>query len=139
MRVSDCLREFETGGLRRLANGTPFEDIINNGRTPREERAIASHPSLKPQSFMRLIVYAALPLGIGVIADTFMGAGSTIAAAEVIGVHAVGIERSQEYFNIACRAVPRLSSIKLPKTDELIGKGQTSLFGYQPNVATRHN
>ncbi len=128
MKVSDCLQQFETGGLRRLANGGPFEDIIESGRTPREEKIIAPHPSLKPQAFMRMIVYSALPLGVGLIADTFMGAGSTIAAAEAVGVPAIGVERNQEFFNIARNTITRLSALQIPGVDELVGKGQVSLF-----------
>ena len=79
MKVSECLREFQTGGLRRISEDRPFEDVIVSERTPRKERDIADHPSLKPQSFMRQIIFAALPLGVGVVTDTFMGSGSTIA------------------------------------------------------------
>ena len=93
MTVSECLRQFQTGGLRRLPNGNPFEDVIMSERTPRLERNIANHPSLKPQSFIRQIVYASLPLGNGIIADPFMGSGSTIAAAEAMGLQAIGVER----------------------------------------------
>ena len=46
MTVSDCLREFQTGGLRRTVAGKPFEDVIISQRTPRQEREIADHPSL---------------------------------------------------------------------------------------------
>lgn len=76
MKVSDCLREFQTGGLRRTPDGKPFSDVIFSERTPRRERDIADHPSLKPQSFLRQIVYAVLPLGKGIVADPFMGSGS---------------------------------------------------------------
>jgi site-specific DNA-methyltransferase (adenine-specific) len=132
MKVSDCLREFQTGGLRRLANGNPFEDLIRSERTPAREKEIAQHPSLKPQSFMRLVVYAALPLGAGVVVDTFMGAGATIAAAEAVRVPAIGIERSAEYFEIAKKAVPRLAALEVPGVDELVGRGQRTLFnGHQ--------
>lgn len=89
MRVSDCLREYGTGGLRRMPNGKPFSDVIVSERTPRRERDIADHPSLKPQSFLRQLVWAALPLGEGIIADTFMGSGSTVAAAEAMGSSAL--------------------------------------------------
>ncbi|MGA2409363.1 MAG: DNA methyltransferase [Candidatus Binataceae bacterium] len=128
MRVSDCLREFQTGGLRRLANGNPFEDLIQSERTPAREKQIADHPSLKPQSLMRLMVYASLPLGMGVVVDTFMGAGSTVAAAEAVGVQAVGIERNPNYFNVASVAISRLRAILIPGVDELTGRGQSTLF-----------
>lgn len=58
MRISDCLDKYHTGGLRRQRDGRPFEDVIENERTPRKERQLADHPSLKPQSFLRQIVYA---------------------------------------------------------------------------------
>lgn len=121
LRVSDCLRKYQTGGLRRYKD-VPFEDVILSERTPQRERLIADHPSLKPQSFLRRIVYAALPLGDGVIADPFMGSGSTIAACEAIGVQSVGVERHREYFELAQRAIPRLKTLETD-ADELVGAG----------------
>lgn len=111
MTVAECLRMYQTGGLRRLPDGRPFEDVILSERTPRQERDIANHPSLKPQSFMRQVVYAALPLGKGVIADPFMGAGSTIAAAEALGLHAIGVERNLDYYSMAVDAIEELARI----------------------------
>jgi len=85
MTVAECLRTYETGGLRRYANGLPFEDVIVSERTPQREREVAAHPSIKPQSLMRRLVWASLPLGEGIVLDPFMGSGSTIAAAESVG------------------------------------------------------
>jgi site-specific DNA-methyltransferase (adenine-specific) len=116
MTVAECLRQYETGGLRRLPDGMPFQDVIVSERTPRFERDIANHPSLKPQSFMRQMTYAALPLGKGIIADPFMGSGSTIAAAEAVGLCAVGVERTREYYSLATQAIPKL--IALDKRDK---------------------
>jgi len=110
MKVGDCLREFQTGGLRRLPNGNPFEDIIESERTPKAERKIADHPSLKPQSLLRQLVYAVLPLGEGIIADPFMGSGSTLAAAEAMSLKCVGVERHINYFEMAKQAVLPLSA-----------------------------
>ncbi|MCC6446540.1 MAG: site-specific DNA-methyltransferase [Armatimonadetes bacterium] len=118
MKVSDCLKEFQTGGLRRTPDDRPFCDVIESERTPREERLIAPHPSLKPQSFLRRLVYVALPLGEGVIADPFMGSGSTIAAAEAVGVRAVGVERHPDYYAMACRAIPRLAALHVSWFEE---------------------
>lgn len=116
MTVGDCLREFQTGALRRKPDGNPFEDVIESERTPRREREIAPHPSLKPQSFLRKVVYSALPLGEGIILDPFMGAGSTIAAAEAVGYTSIGIERLREYFEMGKEAIPKLSAICLPES-----------------------
>lgn len=108
-RVSDCLRAWQTGALRRSATGGPFEDVIVSERTPLRERRLAAHPSLKPQSLLRKLVYAALPLGVGVVADPFMGSGSTVAAAEHLGLTAVGVERHADFVTLARQAVPKLA------------------------------
>jgi site-specific DNA-methyltransferase (adenine-specific) len=111
MKVSDCLREFQTGGLRRIAPGKPFNDVILSGRTSQRERKIANHPSLKPQVLLRQIVHASLPLGVGVIADPFMGSGSTIAAAEAKGLLAIGAERYLDYYELSRKAIPLLAKL----------------------------
>lgn len=113
MKVSDCLRTYGTGGLRRISAEQPFSDVIISGRTPRLEREIANHPSLKPQAFLRQVVLAALPLGKGLIVDPFMGSGSTVAAAEAQGLTCIGVERYSDYFDLATRALPRLASLRI--------------------------
>jgi site-specific DNA-methyltransferase (adenine-specific) len=110
MKVSDCLRHYQTCGLRRRTDGKPFSDVILSERTSRAERQIADHPSLKPQSFLRQIVHAALPLAKGIVADPFMGSGSTIAAAIALNLSAIGVERHKDYFEMSRSAVPRLAS-----------------------------
>lgn len=111
MKVSDCLREFQTGGLRRKPDGNPFEDVIESERTSQKEREMADHPSLKPQSFLRKIVYSSLPLGEGTILDPFMGSGSTIAAANAVGYSSIGVERMDEYYQMSKQAIKKLSAI----------------------------
>lgn len=111
MKVSECLRKYQTGGLRRTPDDKPLGDVIVSGRTPQREKAIANHPTIKPQAFMRQIVHAALPLGVGIIADTFMGSGATIAAAEALGLQAIGVERYADYYAMSRNAIPQLASI----------------------------
>lgn len=134
MTVGECLRKWQTGGLRRISNERPFEDLMPSERTPKRERTIADHPSLKPQSFLRRLVRTALPLGEGIIVDPFMGSGSTIAACEAVGVCGLGVERLREYFDLAKTAIPRLAAIAVPEVDREVGAepdraaGQRSLF-----------
>lgn len=108
-RVQDNLRRWKTGGLRRVSSEKPFEDIIRSAPTRAEERALAPHPSLKPQAFMRQIVRASLPLGEGIVLDPFMGAGSTIAAALAVGYESIGIENDPVFYKMAERAIPKLA------------------------------
>ncbi len=111
-RVQDNLRKWGTGGFRRPHPAKPFGDIIESGPTRPAERALAPHPSLKPQGFLRQVVRAVLPLGKGVILDPFAGAGSTLAAAEAVGYHSVGVEKDEFYFDMACKGIPRLAQFK---------------------------
>ncbi len=110
-RVQDNLRKWKTGALRRISAVQPFGDVILSHPTRAAERSIAPHPSLKPQSFMRQIVRAVLPVGEGVVLDTFAGAGSTLAAAEALGYESIGTERDPQYFNVATDAIPLLSRL----------------------------
>ena len=111
-RVQDNLRKWRTGGFRRPATDRPFGDVIRSSPTRKEERALAPHPSLKPQGFLRQLVRGVLPLGEGTVLDPFCGAGSTMAAAEAVDYASIGIESDPVYFAMACRAVPRLASYK---------------------------
>lgn len=120
MKLSDCLNEYQTGGLRRKLDGNPFEDVIESERTSQKERKIADHPSLKPQSFLRQILYAALPLGKGIIADPFMGSGSTIAAAEAVGYSSIGVERYEKYYKMATHAIPKLARLTTGESQMLL-------------------
>lgn len=131
MKVSECLKEFQTGGLRRTPDDKPFSDVIVSERTPRQEKNIANHPSLKPQSFLRQIVYAALPLGEGIIVDPFMGSGSTIAAAISVGLSCIGVERYPEYYEMSQLAIPKLAKLKILEVeiqDEEIEELELSLL-----------
>ena len=115
-RVQDNLRKWRTGGLRRLSESEPFRDLIFSSPARGAEREIASHPTLKPQHFLRQIVRAALPFGEGVILDPFMGSGSTLAAAAALGLESIGIEKDPQYFELAQKAIPQLAEIDTVET-----------------------
>ncbi len=126
-RVQDNLRKWKTGGLRRISVDAPFCDVIPSAPTRREERSISPHPSLKPQSFMRQIVRASLPLGNGIVLDPFMGGGSTIAAAITVGYESIGVELDPAYLKMAAQAIPPLASLngngKANSADGTLGQG----------------
>ncbi len=109
-RVQDNLRKWKTGGLRRISAEEPFKDLIHSSPARGLEREIAPHPSLKPQSFLRQIVRAAIPFDEGTILDPFMGSGSTIAAAAACGLRSVGLEINERYYQMAVRAIPQLAA-----------------------------
>lgn len=109
--VADNLRQWGTGGLRRVSDSEPFRDVIPCSPTRSNEKEIAPHPSLKPQKFLRQIVRAALPLGLGIIYDPFAGSGSTLAAAEALGYRSIGTDRDGEYFEMARKAFDALAGL----------------------------
>ena len=101
---------YATGALRRISDEQPFGDVIASAPTHKTERALAPHPSLKPQAFLRQVVRASLPLGTGTVLDPFAGSGSTLAAAAALGYDAIGLERDGEYFTLASTAIPKLAA-----------------------------
>lgn len=114
--VADNLRKWKTGGLRRVSGAQPFGDVIKSHPTGPVERNIAQHPSLKPQSFLRRVVRAMLPLEEGIILDPFAGSGSTLAAAQAVGYESIGLEVDPAYFQVARDAIPTLAA--LPVRDD---------------------
>lgn len=110
-RVQDNLRRWGTGGFRRISAQRPFGDVIASAPTRTAERAVAQHPSLKPQAFLRQLVRGVLPLGKGVVLDPFAGSGSTLAACEAVGYESVGVERDRKYFDLAVDAIPKLAKL----------------------------
>lgn len=127
-RVQDNLRKWKTGGFRRPLVEKPFGDVIASAPTRKSERTLAPHPSLKPQAFMRQIVYASLPLGEGVVLDPFAGAGSTLAAAEAVGYSSIGIEKDADFFSMACSSIPKLVAYRVN------GKAKACISSY-PEVS----
>jgi len=58
------------------------------------------HPTVKPKKLMGYLINLITPPS-GVVLDPFMGSGSTGIAAKTEGFSFIGIEREQEYFEIA--------------------------------------
>jgi DNA modification methylase len=133
-RVQDNLRKWKTGGLRRVSKEVPFSDVIPSAPTRPEEREICPHPSLKPQSFVRQIVRASLPLGTGIVLDPFMGGGSTISAAIYTGYESVGVELDPKFFQVAREAIPMLAG--LPENGKASNRiGSNANLGSQGRLA----
>lgn len=111
--VAENLRLWGTGALRRISNQEPFKDVIQCSPTRGIEKEIAPHPSLKPQRYMRKVVRAALPLGVGVVYDPFAGSGSTLAAAHHLGYKSIGTDSDETYFAMAKVAFSKLASLRI--------------------------
>lgn len=73
-------------------------------RTPARGNVANHHPTVKPIALMRYLIQMITPPG-GIVLDPFAGSGSTLVAAAELGFHAIGIELSEEYAEIAARRV----------------------------------
>ena len=116
-RVQDNLRRWGTGGFRRISAERPFGDVIRSAPTSATEKKVAPHPSLKPQELLRQLARGCLPLGKGKILDPFAGSGSTLAACNAIGYESVGVEADRQYYELACRSIPRLAALEIKPRD----------------------
>ena len=70
------------------------------------------HPTVKPIKLMEYLIKLVTPKG-GVVMDCFMGSGSTGVAARNLGFKFIGIEREQEYMDIAKQRITQPVQTKL--------------------------
>ncbi len=73
-------------------------------KSERNQAGINNHPTVKPVELMRYLCRLVTPPG-GVVLDPFMGSGSTGIACAKLGLRFVGIERDEQYFDIACKRI----------------------------------
>lgn len=86
------LKHTDNYGLK--ANSTASSNIQQ--RLPKAN----NHPTVKPTDLMRYLINLVTPPN-GTILDPFMGSGSTGKAAVRCGLNFIGIEKEQEYMDIA--------------------------------------
>ena len=99
---------------RRNADDMKDSKIDNDvtGRFVTEKKNV--HPTVKPIKLMKYLCRLITPKG-GTVLDPFMGSGSTGMAAKEENFDFVGIEKEEEYFNIASA---RIESVETKSTLE---------------------
>lgn len=102
-------QEEKNAGLEHLADveRTDYggfhseEGLINNGRNPANRLPMKNpHPTVKPVDLMKYLCRLITPPN-GVVLDPFMGSGTTGIGATAEGFSFIGIEREEEYINVA--------------------------------------
>ena len=95
------------GQIKSSAVNTNYGDIGGASRffycpkTSKSDRNEGNnHPTVKPTDLMAYLIRLVTPKG-GIVLDPFMGSGSTGKAAVREGMNFIGIERENEYFEIA--------------------------------------
>ena len=103
--------ELKRGNLDFKGKGTAYKDrgLFEHNRNQEKgdgskhnkvAMRLNTHPTVKPQELMKYLCRLVTPKG-GVVLDPFMGSGSTGMAAKDEGFDFIGIEKEQEYFEIA--------------------------------------
>lgn len=87
----------DSGGASRFfyCSKSSKKEKENNGK---------SHPTSKPIALMVYLVRLITPKG-GIVLDPFLGGGSTALACMQLGFDCVGIEKEQEYYDLAMNRI----------------------------------
>jgi len=96
--AEELLQQRNSIGATYAGNQTVGK-IGANPNKPTQPRANI-HPTVKPTELMKYLIRLVTPKG-GVVLDPFMGSGSTGKAAVREGMEFIGIEREEEYYEIA--------------------------------------
>ena len=91
-------------GTRRLDSGSAARFFYCAKSSSRERGKDNIHPTVKPLALMKYLITLVTPPH-GILLDPFMGSGSTLVAATMLGVSAVGIEQDPGYYKIACHRI----------------------------------
>ena len=96
------LEEFEEKEGTTRMNASEFRFEEGREPTPRAEQSVKknNHPTVKPIKLMQYLVRLITPKG-GTVLDPYIGSGSTGIGAKLEGFDFIGIEREQEYCEIA--------------------------------------
>lgn len=97
---NEGLEEFEEKEwvqFQTANGGSGKPSSISEGRNTKHRN---THPTVKPTELMKYLVRMVTPPN-GVVLDPFMGSGSTGKAALLEGFSFIGIEKEQEYIDIA--------------------------------------
>lgn len=73
---------------------------MKDGHTGKATARANHHPTVKPQKLMQYLIKLITPPN-GIVLDPFMGSGSTGLACKNLNFDFIGIEKEQEYFEIA--------------------------------------
>jgi DNA modification methylase len=99
---NEGLDEFEAKPVQayEFAKSNSFTTTNTKSGTQNRFPSQNNHPTVKPTDLMRYLINLITPAN-GTVLDPFMGSGSTGKAAVRCGVNFVGIEKEEEYMEIA--------------------------------------
>jgi site-specific DNA-methyltransferase (adenine-specific) len=92
--------ERDAGLAGREAGGGVRSNAPRASEEVKTRARLNTHPTVKPLELMKWLCRLATPPG-GVVLDPFLGSGSTALAALAEGFRFVGVEKEEEYLQIA--------------------------------------
>ncbi|MDF1872288.1 site-specific DNA-methyltransferase [Vannielia sp.] len=84
--------------------------ICNGGERLKNSRGEKAHPTQKPEALLHRVLLATTNPG-DVVLDPFFGTGTTGAVAKMLGRDFIGIEREEEYREVAQERIDRVRKI----------------------------
>lgn len=111
--LTDYLRNYEvilyaSRGARPISGDGSYSAVLSGFSRPNQQGR--HHPTEKPVSLLTRLVDRHCPAD-GLVLDPFLGSGTTLIAAQLLGRRAIGIEIEERYCEIAAR---RLDQMVLP-------------------------
>lgn len=95
------LKEKKT--MNSFSNNCEFDPTKTQNKCDSPQKNF--HPTVKPIALMKYIIKLLAPPGNPTLLDPFAGSGSTLIAAKELGINAIGIEKEQEYCEIANKRI----------------------------------
>lgn len=89
--------------------GKLFHDFIETSLVTKNEKIFGKHPTQKPIQLISHFVELLSNSG-DLIVDPFMGSGTTGVVAKSLGRNFIGIELSEEYFDISSKRIEELDN-----------------------------
>lgn len=102
--VAKASKRERNEGLEGQTTDDGRNKSIDNPYLRGETKRQNHHPTVKPIKLMEYLIKLVTPPG-GTVLDPFMGSGTTGCAAVKLGFNFIGIEREQEYVEIAKRRI----------------------------------
>ncbi len=105
---NEGLGEMESKPSYMVENGSKTSGT-NGVRYDRNTLHQNNHPTVKPIKLMEYLIKLVMPPKDGILLDPFAGSGTTILAARKLGYTAIGIEKEQQYCEIARERIKNVS------------------------------
>ncbi len=85
-------------------NNEEMQDVWNLPAVSMGEKKYGKHPTQKPECLLERIILASTKEG-QIVLDPFMGSGTTCVVAKKLNRKYIGIEKEEQYFNIALKRI----------------------------------